>query len=77
VVPAGAGVHRADELETGRVIGAPRRAGDVDAPRFKRLAQDFEHLAVEFGQFIQEENAMVRKTDFAGSGQGTAVTSTK
>jgi hypothetical protein len=32
----------------------------------ERLAQDFQHVAFELGQFIQKEHAVVRQRHFAG-----------
>jgi len=59
-VAAGAGVHRRHQLETGREIGLAAGAGDVDAAGFQRLAQGFEHTAVELRQFVEKQNAVVR-----------------
>lgn len=51
-VPAArAGVHRGDQLTGGGKIGLLRGARDRDAAAFERLAQHFEHVPVEFGQF--------------------------
>ena len=42
VPPAGAGVHRRDELEPRREVDGPPDAGDADAPLLQRLAQRLE-----------------------------------
>ena len=65
VVAAGAGVHRRDELEAGREFGPAGGAGDGDVAGFEGLAQGFEHAAVEFGEFVEEQHAVVRQADFA------------
>jgi hypothetical protein len=36
------------------------------------LAQRFQRMARKFGQFVQEQNALMRKRDFAGFGVRTA-----
>ena len=62
---AGARIHRSDELELRREIGLARRARDMDAATFERLAQGFEHAPIELGQLVEEQNALVRERDFA------------
>ena len=37
----------------------------VTVPSSKRLAHDFENVAGEFGQFVEEEHAVVGQRDFA------------
>jgi len=37
----------------------------VDHARLERLAQFFEHAAIPFGQFVEEQHAMVGQRDFA------------
>ena len=39
---------------------------------FQRFAQHFEDAAVEFGQFVKKEDAVVGKADFARFGDGAA-----
>ena len=39
----------------------------MDFPRLDRLAQDFEHPAIPFGQFIEKEHAVMRQRDLAGT----------
>lgn len=65
VETAGAGIHRRDQLELCRKFGLARRARNVDATVFERLAQRFEHAAVEFGEFVEEQNALMRERNFA------------
>jgi hypothetical protein len=61
VVPeaAGARVHRGGEHEGGREGQRHRGAADGDTPVFQRLAQNFQHRAVELGQLVEEEHAVV------------------
>ncbi len=40
-------------------------AGNVNAPRFERLAQGFQHLAIEFGQLVEKQDSLVRQADLA------------
>jgi hypothetical protein len=42
-------------------------ARDRDAAGFQRLAQDFEHAALELGQFVEEQHAVMGQRDFAGA----------
>jgi hypothetical protein len=47
-----------------------KRAGkltsDADVALFDRLAQHFERAAAELGEFVEEQDAVVREADFAG-----------
>ena len=58
-------VHRGDQLEARREIGAPRRARDRDAAGLERLAQRFEAGSLPLGQLVQEQHAVVRERDLA------------
>jgi len=58
-------IERRGECEAGRVGDRPRGAGDGDAPVFHRLAQHLERLAAELGDLVEEEDAVMLKTDFA------------
>jgi hypothetical protein len=60
-MPTGAGVHRGDENETRRETTRRGRAGDRDFACFERLAQHLQALAVELGQLVEKENAVVRE----------------
>ena len=66
-VAAGAGIHRRDQLKTGRKSGSPRRPGDMDFAGFQRLPQYLQYRTGELGHFVQEKDAVVRQTDFAGA----------
>ncbi len=64
-VAAGAGIHGRDQLETGGKLGLTGRTRNHDVARFQRFAQDFEHPALEFGQFIEKQDAVVRERNFS------------
>src|SRR5437773_5978590 len=66
-ITARAGVHRTDQLETRRIFGLARGARNRDPAGLERLAQGFEHLAVEFRQLVQKQHAVVRERYFAGA----------
>ena len=72
MVAAGAGVHGGDELEARGEVAFHRGAADGDVAVFQRFAQHFEDAAVEFGQFVEKEDAVVGKADFARFGDGAA-----
>ena len=72
IVAAGAGVHGGDEHEAGGEGHAADGAGDGDFAVFEGLAHDFEGAAAELGEFVEEEDAVVGHTDFAGAGIGAA-----
>ena len=42
-------------------------ASDVDDTVFERLAEDFEGVSREFGQFVEEKAAVVGEADLAGT----------
>ena len=65
-IAARAGIHRRDELEPRRKRRLARRARDVDAARFERLAQHFEHPAIPLRQLVEEQHAVMRERDLAG-----------
>ena len=48
-VPAGAGIHRRDELEAGGEIGMLPGTGDRDRPGLHRLSQYLQDVAIELG----------------------------
>lgn len=66
------GVHRGHEHEAARQRDLAGAAGNGDMAVLQRLAQDLEGGALELGQFVEEEHAMVGEGDFAGSGDGAA-----
>ena len=66
-VAAGAGVHGGGEHEARGKAERHGGAGDGDGVVFERLAHDFEDVAGELGQFVEEEQAVVGEGDFAGT----------
>jgi hypothetical protein len=62
-VSARAGVHRPDQGEARRVAHRDPGAGDEDRSILEWLAQGLQDTAVEFGELIQEKNAVVRESD--------------
>jgi nickel/cobalt transporter (NicO) family protein len=71
-ISAGTGVHRGDEHEGAGKGDFAGGAGDGDFAVLEGLAKDFEGGAVELGEFIHEEDAVVGEGDFAGAGDGAA-----
>lgn len=69
VMAARTGIHRGNQLEFGREFRLAGGPGDVNAAGFERLAQGFEHFAIEFRQFVQKEDSLVSQADFAGAGR--------
>jgi hypothetical protein len=59
VETAGARVHGGGEHEARGESEGPAGAGDAHSGIFKRLAQDFEDVARELGQFVKNEQAVV------------------
>ena len=68
IVAAWAGIHRRHEHKSCGIVDGIFSARDRDVTVFERLAHHFEHLSAEFGEFIEEENTVVGKADFAGHG---------
>jgi len=66
---AGAGVHGRNQLEARRKLRAVRGAGDGDAAGLQRLAQGLQRAAAEFGEFVQEQCAVVGQGDLTGLGR--------
>jgi len=64
--PAGAGVHRRDELKASRQADPAAHPRHGDLPVFEGLAQRLEDVALELGQLVQEEHAIVGEADFSG-----------
>jgi hypothetical protein len=56
----------------GRVGERGGGAGDGELAVFERLAQHFQHLALELGQLVQEEDTMVGQAHLARPGDGAA-----
>ena len=65
---AAARVHRRDQLKARRIGDVPLGAGDADAAGLERLAERFERGAVELGEFIQEEDPLMRERNLARPG---------
>ena len=61
------GVHGGDEHEAGGEGDGGMGARDGDHAGLEGLAQDFENGTGEFGEFIEEKDAMVGEGDFAGA----------
>jgi len=71
-LPARTGVHGGGEHETGGEGERHEGAGDGDGAVFERLAEDLEHVAGGLGQFVEEDQAVVREGDLAGTGDHAA-----
>ena len=65
-IAAGAGIHRRHQLEARREAHLVAGPGDNDLPAFQGLAQHLQHLAVELGQLVQEQHALMGQGDLAG-----------
>lgn len=61
---ARAGVHRRYQLEPRGKAHLVTGPGDDDLPTFQGLAQHLQHLAVELGQLIQKQYALMGQGDF-------------
>jgi hypothetical protein len=60
-VPARARVHGCHQLKARRELRVTRCARDHDVTRLEWLAQHFEYVTIELGQFVQEQDAIVRE----------------
>ena len=69
---AWAGIHGRYELEARRKFGLAGGSRNRDLPRLDRLAQYLEDAAVELGQFVEKQHAVMGQGDFAGSRYRTA-----
>jgi len=58
-------VEGADEHEAGRVGDGGESAGNGHPAVFQRLAQYFQHVLLEFGQFVQEQHSVVGERNFS------------
>ncbi len=65
-VATGTGVHRRHQLEARREAHLVAGPGDHDMAGLQRLAQDLEDLAVELGQLVEEQDAVMGQADLAG-----------
>ena len=76
-VPAAfARVHRAHEHEPAGVYRGSGGARDGHDAVLERLAHDFKHIPVVFGQLVEKQHAVVRKRDFARLRIGAAADQT-
>ena len=66
VVTAGAWVHCRNKHKIGRIGYGGHRPRDRDLPGLQRLAEDFEHSALELRQFIQKQDPVMGQTDLPG-----------
>ncbi len=66
------GIHGGDEHEFGGEGEGGVGAGDGDGAGFEGLAEDLEDVAGEFGELVEEEDAVVGEGDFAGARDGAA-----
>ena len=73
---ARARVGGADELEARWKGDSVCGAGDDHATVFERLPHGVEDVAWEFQQLVEEEDAAMRQTYFAGAWPGAAATET-
>jgi hypothetical protein len=64
-IATGTGVRRGNQHEVGGEGGAPQGSRDCDDRILHRLAHDFERLAIEFGEFVEEQDPVVRLADLA------------
>ena len=66
IITARAWVHGSDQHKAGRVGeggGCPR---DCHPLLFQGLAHDLQNILLEFGQFIQKKNPIMRETNLSG-----------
>lgn len=71
-VAARARIQGGDEHEIRRKSRRGECPGNRHRAIFKRLAEDFERLAVELGQLVEEQDSVVGQGDFAGRGRRAA-----
>src|SRR5947209_19242682 len=64
-IAAWARIHRGDQHELRGESDAARSTGDGDFSVFDRLAHYLQCRSLEFGQLVEKENTVVRKTHFA------------
>jgi hypothetical protein len=71
-VAARAGVHGGHQHEAGREGGRVEGARDGHLAGLQGLAQHLQAAAVELGQFVEEQHAVVGHADLAGGGGAAA-----
>ena len=62
-----AGIHGGHQHEAGGEAERHGGAGDAERAIFQRLAEHFENVARKLREFVEEEHAVVRQADFAGT----------
>jgi len=67
VEAAGTGIHGGDEHDAGRIGDGVAGSAQPDDAVLDGLAERFEHVPAELGQLVEEEHAVVRERDLAGS----------
>ena len=72
VIAAEAGIHRGHQHEAGREGDGAGGPGDGDHAVFQGLAQHLQGGALEFRQFVQEEDAVVGQAHLPRPGGGAA-----
>ena len=72
VIAAEAGIHRGHQHEAGREGDGGGGPGDGDHAVFQGLAQHLQGGALEFRQFVQEEDAVVGQAHLPRPGGGAA-----
>ena len=65
-IAAAAGVGRGHQHEAAGIADMGVGAGDDDLARLDRLAQGFQNHARKLGEFVHEQNAVMRQADFPG-----------
>ena len=68
-VAARAGIEGCHQHEGGGEGRAAHGARDGDDAIFEGLSHDFERLAIELGEFVEEQDTVVGEGDFAWSGR--------
>ena len=63
-IAAGAGIHGGNQLEGGRKLRLSRSPRDRDPAAFQGLAQGLEHIASEFAEFVEKQNAAMGERCF-------------
>src|ERR1051326_9123605 len=61
-------IHRTNGGAAGGIGERGGGAGEGELAVFEGLAHDFEHFALELGQLVEEENAVMSEADLAGPG---------
>lgn len=66
-VAAWAWIHSGDEHDVGWVVDGGVIATNGDDAIFEGLSKAFEDVTAKFGEFIEEEDAVMSEGDFAGA----------